>query len=160
MTADRKLNETRKAAYASMGLCTKEAMTSHTPFADRIRSYAQEDGIEAWDLVCQEYANGATGGTMAIVAFTPEGGRQTAVIIDPTDSREEVRAKFQTANGKAVTATGRPYRHAASPESMAKLRATSIHSATGATGTDPVPTMLFGKLIHFNPDGSITWSKA
>lgn len=157
MNADRKLEQTRKAAYAGMGLCVKDAMTAHTPLADRIRSYAQEDGIDAWDLVSREYANGATGGTMVIVAFTPESGKQTAVIVNPGDSRDEIRAKFQQANGQAVTATGRPYRHAASPESMAKLRATVNPSATGA---DPVPTMLFGKLIHFNADGSVTWSKA
>lgn len=153
MNADRKLNETRRAAYAGMGLCAKAAMSTHTEWADRVRTIAQDAGVEAWDLVCREYATGATGGAIVIATFTPaDGDREVAVIIDRADNPDEIRAKVIAANGKAVTATGRSYRHAASPESMAKLRAT-VNPGGSEVSTKIAMTVLGYDQATVNPGG-------
>lgn len=167
MNAARKLNETRRAAYAGMGLCVKDAMRTHTEWADRVRTVAQDAGVH-WDLVCREYATGATGGAIVIATFTPaDGDREVAVIIDRADNDDEIRAKVIAANGTAVTATGRPYRHAASPESLAKLRVAVDPGERMLAGNNPsigfdgtmgcLPLEIW---VVLHPDGSVTWSKA
>lgn len=166
MSADRELEKTRSAAYASMGLSVPDL-----DYAAHVRRVMQDAGLDPWDLITREYATDASGKERVILATWDDDFLPGKLLLVPFGTGDDaIRRMVQDMTGTAMTATGRTYRHAATGETINRLKE-MVSSATGASGSandqdnDGKPAhgsacMLFGRVINFNPDGSVTWSKA
>ena len=80
MTADRKLDQTRRMAYRAMGVDVDHSMSVHTMRADKIREILDEVGINAWDLEVKQYVG------MYIATWSGDFGIARAIVIDDTDT--------------------------------------------------------------------------